>query len=138
MEAIAHYADMLPLPRPASSRHAHMTRPERSAQFSPFAALTGYDAALAETARRTCRAPELAEDEIALLDRTLHLLAHEPTQEAVFVCFIADETKPGGCFARFRGRICRTDRQTIALDSGQEIPIESICAIEPVQEGGTK
>ena len=49
------YKDMLHLPHPVSATHPRMALQDRAAQFSPFAALAGYDDALRETARRTDR-----------------------------------------------------------------------------------
>lgn len=56
------YKDMLHLPHPVSATHPRMSLQNRAAQFSPFAALTGYDDALRETARLTDRFIELDED----------------------------------------------------------------------------
>ena len=62
------YDEIIHLPHPVSQTHPRMGRLERAAQFSPFAALTGYDDAVRETARLTDAQRELAEDEQALLD----------------------------------------------------------------------
>ena len=42
------YSDILNLPHPVSEKHPRMSLYDRAAQFSPFAALTGYDAAIEE------------------------------------------------------------------------------------------
>ena len=63
------YDEIIHLPHPVSQTHPRMGRLERAAQFSPFAALTGYDDAVRETARLTDAQRELAEDEQALLER---------------------------------------------------------------------
>lgn len=47
------YDDIINLPHPTSKRHPRMSPSDRAAQFSPFAALTGHDAAIRETERRT-------------------------------------------------------------------------------------
>ena len=65
------YDEIIHLPHPVSQTHPRMGRLERAAQFSPFAALTGYDDAVRETARLTDAQRELAEDEQALLERQL-------------------------------------------------------------------
>lgn len=46
------YDDIIDLPRPVSKKHPPMDIMDRAAQFAPFAALTGYDEAVRETARR--------------------------------------------------------------------------------------
>ena len=65
---IERYADIMDLPRPVSRRQKRMTPLERAAQFSPFAALTGYDAAISETGRLTDSRIELTEEELATSD----------------------------------------------------------------------
>lgn len=68
------YEDMLDLNRPISRTHPPMDIMDRAAQFSPFAALTGYGDAVKETARQTERRQELDEYEKAALDEQLHEL----------------------------------------------------------------
>ena len=53
MEITHKYDDIIHLPHHVSETRAHMPMLDRAAQFSPFAALTGYDAAVVETARLT-------------------------------------------------------------------------------------
>ena len=65
------YRDMLSLPHPVSQRHPRMSMDSRAAQFAPFAALQGYEAAVAETARHTETQTELSEDRIQDLDLRL-------------------------------------------------------------------
>ena len=68
------YVDILFLPYPVSKKHPPMDRLVRAAQFSPFAALNGYDAAIREMRRLTDRFVELEEDEKAVLDGKLQQL----------------------------------------------------------------
>ena len=63
------YDDIINLPRPVSSKHPPMPMSDRAAQFSPFAALTGYDEAVMETGRLTDRKRELNDEEIAALNQ---------------------------------------------------------------------
>jgi len=70
------YDDIIGLPHHVSDRHAHMPGTDRAAQFAPFAALTGHDAAICETARLTDQLMELTEDRKAVLDRILQYLCH--------------------------------------------------------------
>ena len=71
------YEDIIGLERPASRGHPPMSREKRAAQFMPFAALTGYEEAIAETARQTEPRPVLDEDDRAALDAALRLLAEK-------------------------------------------------------------
>ena len=68
------YEDIIHLPHPTSQKHPRMERAARAAQFMPFRALTGYEDAVAETARLTDRRIELEEEEKEVLDRKLRYL----------------------------------------------------------------
>ena len=69
-----HYDDILHLPHPVSKKHRQMPIADRAAQFMPFAALTGYEAALAETARLTSPRIEPDDTQRELLNRQLCFL----------------------------------------------------------------
>ena len=62
------YDDIIDLPRPVSKKHPPMPMMKRAAQFLPFAALTGYEAAVEETARLTEKKTELSEDMKTILN----------------------------------------------------------------------
>ena len=49
LQDLHQYDDIIRLPRPVSPKHPPMAAIDRAAQFSPFAALTGYEQALEET-----------------------------------------------------------------------------------------
>ena len=122
------YDDIINLPHHVSARRARMSMTDRGAQFSPFAALSGYDAAIEETARLTEERPEADEQE---LNRRLQRLAEALTDsrpEVTFLCFIPDEKKDGGAYRRVTGRVRRIDEagQRILLTDGTAIPIASI------------
>lgn len=82
------YDDIIHLPRHVSKRHPQMSLYNRAAQFAPFAALTGYGAAIAETARQTSPKIEMMEDDRQLMDRKLSILSshleEEPTISITF------------------------------------------------------
>ena len=65
------YTDILTLPHHKAANRPHMSMHDRAAQFSPFAALTGYDDAVRETARLTGRRIELDEYEKAAVNEKL-------------------------------------------------------------------
>ena len=69
------YDDIIDLPHHVSLSRPHMERSDRAAQFSPFAALTGYESAVKETARLTDQRVELDENEREALDKKLAVLA---------------------------------------------------------------
>ncbi len=107
---------------------------DRAAQFSPFAALTGYDAVVKESARLTDRKIELSEDEKTVLDEHLRLLSNALPQqpEAAFTYFLPDSRKEGGAYVTVTGRLKRVDelRRVILLVDSTEIPIDDILDIQ--------
>ena len=125
------YDDIINLPHPTSAKHPRMPMIDRAAQFSPFAALAGHGAAIQETARITEQKAELTEDEKALLDEKLRLLA-DANGEAIFTWFLPDEKKAGGAYVSTKGCLQKIDplECRIVLTDGTVIPIEHISAIE--------
>ena len=127
------YDDILHLPHYRSSRRPHMSIHDRAAQFSPFAALTGFDSAIEETGRLTDQRIEQEEYGCSLLDRRLSvLLEHLPEQpEAVISYFCPDQRKDGGSYQEASGRVHKVDlyRQVLSLADGQEIPLGNISDI---------
>ena len=91
------YEDILFLEHPTSLRHPRMSVQNRAAQFAPFAALTGYEEALGETARQTSQRIVLDEDSKENLDRKLQwLLAHKEEQIKVQITYFIEDTKKEG------------------------------------------
>ena len=128
------YDDIINLPRPASRKHPPMPMSDRAAQFSPFAALTGYDEAVMETGRLTNRKRELNDEEIAALNQKLQFLSEHlkepPTVTVTF--FIPDAKKTGGSYATKTRRLKKIDtfERWIQLDDGVKIPIDDIASID--------
>lgn len=131
------YDDILHLPRPVSTRHARMSMTDRGAQFSPFAALVGYEKVLEESARLTEAETFLDESGKELLDRKLRYLADhlKQTGQIRFLCYRPDERKAGGSFLWLEGIVKKIDlyRRTVVLEDGQEFAIEDIRAIEGLE-----
>ena len=131
---MSRYDDMLDLPRPAMPRAKPLTGAERAAQFSPFAALSGYEAAIREAARLTEPAVELAEDAAAALDKKLRLLARQlPCRPQVTVTwFEPDARKEGGALRVFTGRLRRVDETAglLIFEDGQRLPLAAVRALE--------
>ena len=128
------YDDIINLPHPTSQRHPRMPVRDRAAIFSPFAALSGHGAAIAETARLTERRIELDEDTRAELDRRQAiLLEHMDEQPEVTVTwFQPDEKKDGGAYLTTTGRLrkLRELERILVLADGTEIPLEDVVALE--------
>ena len=128
------YDDIINLPHPTSKRHPRMPIHDRAAIFSPFAALSGHGAAIAETARLTERRIELDEDSRAELDRRQAvLLEHIDEQpEITITWFQPDERKDGGAYLTTTGRLkkLRELERLLVLADGAEIPLEDVVALE--------
>ena len=132
--AIGPYDDILYLPHPISAAHPPMPVAERAAQFSPFAALTGYEDAIEETERMTQERLELTEDEKAALDEKLRALLAEADScpQAEITWFLPDERKAGGAYVTYSGTIKKVDMaaRLIRLEDGRTVPMDEIVEIE--------
>lgn len=132
------YEDIIDMPHHVSKRHPQMPIEDRAAQFSAFAALSGHEEAIEETARLTESWQELDENKKELLDnRLMSILSDQSSRENVMLTyFVPDEKKSGGSFKKISGEIKRIDeyRGCIVLraTSGQimEIAIDKITEIE--------
>ena len=129
------YEDIINLPHHVSKKHPQMSLEARSAQFAPFAALTGYDAAVKETARLTSERIEIGEDLKTIIDekiqeikRNLHL---NIKQNVSITYFVPDVKKSGGKYVSKEGNVKKIDeyKQLIILEDKTEIPIEEIIEI---------
>ena len=130
------YDDIIDLPHHVSKVHPQMSPHARAAQFSAFAALTGFGEVIEETARRTTPKRELDESEKAELNRKLAFLAERlrlREKPAVRIeYFVPDERKDGGAYAVKSAVVVRLsrDKKTLTLDDGTAIPFENIAGIE--------
>ena len=129
------YDDIIHLPHHRSKKHAPMPLIDRAAQFSPFAALTGHDAAIKETARLTERKIELDEYEIAALDERLQMikmrLDSKKESEVTVTYYQADTRKEGGEYVTVTGIVKKMDEyaKTMVLEDGTRIFIEDMIEI---------
>ena len=124
------YDDIINLPHHISPTRQRMSMHDRAAQFAPFAALTGYDDAVAETARLTEARPELDVQEQQVINKRLSYIAnHIKEQPEVRIkYFIPDEHKSGGAIVEVSGqvkKISATDR-TIVMTDGCVISVTDI------------
>ena len=113
------YEDIIHLPHHQSATRPHMSLYDRAAQFSPFAALTGFDGVIAETSRLTDQKIELSEYEKALLDQKLSLIDDELRKgnhpEIAVVYFVPDPLKAGGAYEESQGTCETLTRLSAAL-----------------------
>ena len=128
------YDDIIDLPHHVSTTRPRMSRLDRAAQFAPFAALTGYGAAIKETARLTDERSELGEYELMELNAGIHMLMERidehPQVEITY--FKPDERKDGGAYLTVKSRAKRLNEyeRFLLLEDGTEIPFDDIYKIE--------
>lgn len=131
------YDNIIRLPRHISARHSPMSNFDRAAQFAPFAALTGYDAVIAESARLTDAQIELDEGGKALLDEKLQIIReHLAEKPAVTLqVFYPDRYKSGGAYETVTGQVKKIDpvARVLVLTGGEVIPIDRIYGIDCCQ-----
>ena len=128
------YGDMLYMTYPFQTDRPRMNRADRAAQFPPFAALTGFDGVVAETARLTDQRMELDEDARAALDSKQQLLLERIKErpEITVTWFQPDAKKDGGRYIVSTGRLKRIHEadQVLVLADGLRIPIGDIVELE--------
>ena len=127
------YDDIIHLPHHVSQNHPQMPMLDRAAQFAPFAALTGYEAAVGETARLTAEKRELSSQEAEELNRHLAaLIARLPDRpEATVEYFVPDDRKSGGAYVTVTGRVrhISVPERTLVMEDGTVIALDDIAAL---------
>ena len=128
------YDDIIRLPHHVSQNHPQMPMLDRAAQFAPFAALTGYEAAVGETARQTTERRELDAQEAAELNRRLTDLAArlKDRPEVTVEYFVPDERKAGGAYVSVTGvvRNISIAERLLVMEDGTVIPLDDIVSID--------
>lgn len=131
------YEDIIHLPHHSSKTHPRMSMLERAAQFSPFAALTGYSGVIREAGRLTEQKIELGENEIEELERSLNWLVKNAGQHpsATITYFQPDEKKEGGAYVTVTGQFKGIDEaeHRLLLTDQTSIPIENLLRIETAE-----
>ena len=127
------YDDIINLPHHVSKKHPRMSLKGRSAQFAPFAALTGYDEVIKETARLTDQRIEINEELKAILDEKLQIIREQiHTKPKIAVTyFVSDSKKDGGRYTTVTGEVVKIDnyKHEIIFDQDIKIPISEIIEI---------
>ena len=128
------YDDIIDHPHHVSTQHPRMSMTDRAAQFSPFAALTGYGDVIKETARVTDRKPELSESEKTELDYKLQKVCDYPGEKPTvsITYFVPDLKKAGGSYRTISGQIKKIEdykKQVVLLDKST-IDIDCILEIQ--------
>ena len=128
------YNDIINLPHHQSQTHPHMSPLDRAAQFAPFAALTGYEETIKETARLTNERPQLDEQQLLKLNGKLLRIIANPKAQIRITYFAADERKEGGSYQQAEGKIKKINdyAKSITLNSGEIIPLDDIVDINEI------
>ena len=133
MDSNNKYDDIINLPHHISPDRPRMSMHDRAAQFSPFAALTGYGDAVAETARLTDTKTELDDDAKYVLNEKLRLIKEQlPDCPAVqIIYFKADKSKAGGEYVSKTGSVKRIDeyQAVVVMTDKTKIPVNDIAEI---------
>lgn len=131
------YDDIIHLPHHVSQNHPQMPLRDRAAQFAPFAALTGYEAVVGETARLTASKRELDAQEAEELNRQLAVVIEHLSErpEVTVEYFVPDERKSGGAYVTVTGRVRHVSlpERILVMEDGTVIGLEDIAAISGFQ-----
>ncbi len=128
------YEDIISLPHHVSTKRPPMSMQDRAAQFSPFAALTGYEDAIQETGRQTEGKIEVDEEALSSLNMKFQFLIDrmEDMPEVTLTYFKPDERKAGGVYVEVTGSVKKIDDfgRLIVMRNGTKIPMDDILSIE--------
>ena len=128
------YDDIINLPHHVSTTRPRMSVIDRAAQFSPFAALTGHEEAIKETARLTENKIVLNEDEIAILQEKLRFIQEQlpDCPEIQITYFKPDANKEGGSYLNKLGRVKKINafERMVVMEDNVRIAIEDIVSID--------
>ena len=118
------------LPHHVSKKHPQLSRDSYAAQFSPFAALTGYEEIVAETARVTNEKMELDDDTKLRISNRLNVVFDHLDEEPVIsiTYFQPDKKKAGGEYVTVTGTVKTFDEidRFILMTDGKKIPADDL------------
>lgn len=122
------YDDIINMKYTKSSKHIPMSMHNRAAQFSPFAALSGYDISIEEAGRITDKREILSEDAKRMLDEALSEIKNDQNRRVVITYFEKDSQKEGGTYKKISGVVNKIDEFTrsVVLWGGKTILTDDI------------
>ena len=131
---MGNYDDIISLPHHESAKHPKMPALDRAAQFMPFAALTGHNAAVMETERLTDSRMELDEMKKEELNEHLQFIKEQLLQkpQISITYFLPDTQKNGGAYLTITGTVRKIEqtRHQVIMENGTVIPMDDIFEIE--------
>ena len=136
------YDDVIYRQHPTSKKHPRMSRMNRAAQFAPFAALTGYEESIEETARLTDHRIELSEYEIEELNAKLNFIQEHIKErpEVTITYFQPDGRKEGGSYITVTGKVRRIDEvnRVVVFEDERIVWIDAIISLNAKKEGSAQ
>lgn len=127
------YDSIINLPHYELKNHKRMPLKNRAAQFSPYAALTGYEDNIQEASRLTSKERYLSEDEKEHINMKLQMIEEhlKDNLEVTIFYFEKDNTKEGGEYLEYTGIIRRIDQvnRIIQFNDKTKINIDKILDI---------
>ena len=128
------YDDIIDLPHHVSKTRQRMSMIDRAAQFSPFAALVGYEEAVEETARLTDKKIELTEESKLSISEKLRTVSENAEDEMTvrITYFVPDKKKEGGEYVTALGAVKYIDEydRIVIMADKTVIPIDQIWDVE--------
>ena len=126
------YDDIIHVPHHVSSTRPRMSAIDRAAQFSPFAALTGYDTSIKESARLTDARIELDDSQKEEIGEKLRLVTGQLDAEIKITYFLPDTKKTGGKYVLAAGAVKKVDEyeRMIIMGDGKQIPIDEVIDVD--------
>lgn len=128
------YDDIINLPHHVSATRPPMSMTDRAAQFSPFAALTGYDNAIKETGRLTDEKVDLSDEAYELLNQKFQQISEHLDEhcEVRLLYFVPDAHKEGGAYRSLTGTIKRIDanERVIIMQDRTKVPMDDVVGID--------
>ena len=134
------YDDIINLTRPKSKRHPKMPLQDRAAQFSPFAALSGFEDGIKETARKTVIKKELDDNEKNIINENLtklseYITASKESVEVFIEYFIEDSRKQGGKYCTKTGKVKKIDiyNHTLTFTDSVKVAIRDLIRLDIIE-----
>lgn len=126
------YDDIIGLPHHVSLTRPRMSASDRAAQFSAFAALTGYDTSIKESARLTDARIELDDSQKEEISEKLRLVTGQLDAEIKITYFLPDTKKTGGKYVLATGTVKKVDEyeRMIIMGDGKQIPIDEVIDVD--------
>lgn len=133
------YDDILCMQRPVSEKHKPMSMLARAAQFAPFAALSGYDDAIAEEAVETEAEIDMGDEQkeqIGHVFLKLHQRIGEGEKPVIRITyFVKDAVKNGGKYRNEKKELVKIklDQKTLIFGDGTNVSLNQIKEIEEIE-----